>query len=786
MLFFDSISEILDDIIQSKMDISACRSLLDSLFPYRYHSVDSGCYDLRKEIIINSDGNYHITAYDLPYIDACQKLIKFYSNDSDAYPILFAMLDSVESKLDYYACSLIKIFSCAYKNPALVIFVSDERVAFGTVRSEAQIEDNFCLSDWFLPFDFDTKITFAEDAYTLSEVACWIKKNSLLEKTKRGCQKKKNKINKLASWNYDYNDFNLDYIYALYEIQGITGISTLRQRDEYYMTYNYENKDNQSDMIDEAEDDSMEYVFDDIASEISYVGNTTRFDELDDYSDNLEISEINAANVAEPDYSGSPDLLDYDEDIPEDVWNDPEKLLKYLETNKSDYTSHHEVKTAKKEKNVELHQTALDSLKGTEPVELPTIKPLSYDIDASQSTGIAMPGEKPHIEVNKVESIERSQIEKTSVEDIQKFDSAIDVFSSENPLADVIKDLETLVDDLFESSSLCNDVPVEETAENNMLEKSLLSDVLLDLETAVNDLFDDVQKAESTESLDNDNIDEETTTDEKQESEITTSDIPDEEQFASEAQALKLPSVNVSEEEPVCYEIPKNETAESGVTKQKTTSDIQGMISHFELISMVNVHSETVFRYIREKKIIPDRVIKNGARSVYYFTPKNVKELISKCDWHIISESNKRRIFLQMIDKMTMSFSYKPVFIKAFFATAKNGKSSMSKIVAYFHDFYEARRKSGLFVEKPNSIFSRPGYTDKDVKKLILVYPYKRFAEMQIFTYSKLLGTVSMDPNVWNSLHSSEIAEICQMCNEHIDTYYSRVTHGELAVKQPI
>jgi len=78
MLFFDSISEILDDIIQSKMDISACRSLFDSLLPYGYHSSDTGCYDLRKEIIINSDANYHITAYDLPYIDACEKLVKFF------------------------------------------------------------------------------------------------------------------------------------------------------------------------------------------------------------------------------------------------------------------------------------------------------------------------------------------------------------------------------------------------------------------------------------------------------------------------------------------------------------------------------------------------------------------------------------------------------------------------------------------------------------------------------------------------------------------------------------
>lgn len=805
MLFFDSISEILDDIIQSKMDVSACRSLLDSLLPYGYHSSDSGCYDLRKEIIINSDADYHITAYDLPYIDACEKLVKFYSNDSGAYPILFAMLDTVESKLDYYACSLIKVFSCAYENPALVIFVSDERVAFGTVRSEAQIEDNFCLSDWFLPSDFDTKITFVEDAYTLSEVAGWIKENSQLEKSKRGYKKKESKNDKLKSWNYDCYVFNLDYIYAMYEIEEITGVSTLRQRNEYYMSYDDENKDNCPDVTDEAECGSTEYTFDDIASEISYVGNTTHFDELDEYSDDLESSEINGTAIAESDYSDDLDLLDYDEDIPEDVLNDPEKLLKHLSNNKSSFVSKNERNSSRSVKNVEAQQLTLDSMEEKEQVNLPETKLVSYDIDIPQPAGIATLNKKPQIDVSKVEPIDCSWIEEPSFIDTHKTDSS-DELSGEKPFADVVQDLETLVGDLFEGASLGNEVSVEETAENDVSEERPLSDAVQDLETAINGLFDDEQETEPVVNYDDNGeahepetlasdmpeedpvvsevqeletipgniIEKESGTDETLEPEALTVDGTEEELATAKEQEPEILEGDVSGESSIADKIQNSETADIIITKKKISPEISGMISHFELISMVNVHSETVFRYIRDKKIIPDRVIKRGSRSVYYFTPENVKELISKCDWHIISESNKRRVFLQMIDRMTMSFSYKPVFIKAFFATAKNGKSSMSKIVAYFRNFYEARRKSGLFVEKPSSIFARCGYTDKDVKKLILVYPYKRFAEMQIFTYSKLFGTVSMDPNVWSSLHPSEIDEICQMCDEHIDTYYSR------------
>ncbi len=135
MLFYDDFSEIVDDIILSQMDIYACNSLLYFLFPYRYRLANTSGYDAMKEIVINGNGSYHITAYDIPYINACTKLVKFEPIDEVGYPILFAMLDNTMMGLDYSACALIKIFSCIYSQPPLMIFVSDESIAFGTVRS---------------------------------------------------------------------------------------------------------------------------------------------------------------------------------------------------------------------------------------------------------------------------------------------------------------------------------------------------------------------------------------------------------------------------------------------------------------------------------------------------------------------------------------------------------------------------------------------------------------------------------------------------------------------------
>ena len=296
------------------------------------------------------------------------------------------------------------------------------------------------------------------------------------------------------------------------------------------MSYDENNRDNRPDVTDEAECGSTEYTFDDIASEISYVGNTTHFDELDEYSDDLESSEINGTTMAESDYSDDFDLLNYDEDIPEDVLNDPEKLLKYLSSNKSGFVSKDERNSSQSVKDVEAQQITLDSMEENEPVNIQESKPVSYDIGIPQPAGIATVDKKPHIDVSNVEPIDCSWIEEPSVIDTHKTDSS-DELSGEKPLADVVQDLETLVGDLFEGASLANEVSVEETTENDVSEEKPLSDVVQDLETAINGLFDDEQEAEPVVNYDDNR---ETSIGEAHEPETLASDMPEEDPVVSE------------------------------------------------------------------------------------------------------------------------------------------------------------------------------------------------------------------------------------------------------------
>ena len=63
-------------------------------------------------------------------------------------------------------------------------------------------------------------------------------------------------------------------------------------------------------------------------------------------------------------------------------------------------------------------------------------------------------------------------------------------------------------------------------------------------------------------------------------------------------------------------------------------------------------------------------------------------------------------------------------------------------------------------MEKPNSLFARGGYTDKEAERNILANPFKRFEDMQMLRHTRTLGIVQVDESVWKKLTVGEKAEM--------------------------
>ena len=203
-----------------------------------------------------------------------------------------------------------------------------------------------------------------------------------------------------------------------------------------------------------------------------------------------------------------------------------------------------------------------------------------------------------------------------------------------------------------------------------------------------------------------------------------------------------------------------------------------GMISQMEFIRRVDVQSETIERYVRDGMILPDLVIPMSEhRSFKYFKEETLKAYAEQYGWELIDDSNRKDLFMDMIEKMTMDHSYKPVLLKAILTYADaNGRVKISDIVSYFRSFYESRRLAGLVVERGNSIFSKENYTDKQAERLILIYPYKRFENMNMMHHTKTLGVVEVDSTVWKKLTDAEKKWIDSICDEQLEKYYRRIS----------
>lgn len=204
--------------------------------------------------------------------------------------------------------------------------------------------------------------------------------------------------------------------------------------------------------------------------------------------------------------------------------------------------------------------------------------------------------------------------------------------------------------------------------------------------------------------------------------------------------------------------------------------EAEGMISQSEFVRRVDVQTETIERYVRESKLIPDLVVPMSEhRTFKYFKEETLEKYAQQYGWTLIDDSNRKDMFMDMIRQMDMSYSYKPVLIKAILLYAdERGRIKLEDIVSYFKTYYEGRRSAGLTVEKKNSIFAKGGYTDKEAERNILANPFKRFEDMQMLRHTKTLGIIQVDESVWKRLSKEEKAEIEKICDEKLKIYYQR------------
>ena len=81
-----------------------------------------------------------------------------------------------------------------------------------------------------------------------------------------------------------------------------------------------------------------------------------------------------------------------------------------------------------------------------------------------------------------------------------------------------------------------------------------------------------------------------------------------------------------------------------------------GMISQMEFVRRVDVQTETIERYVREGKLIPDLVVPMSEhRTFKYFKEESLEKYAKQYGWRLIDDSNRKDLFMEMIRQMDMA-----------------------------------------------------------------------------------------------------------------------------------
>lgn len=189
-----------------------------------------------------------------------------------------------------------------------------------------------------------------------------------------------------------------------------------------------------------------------------------------------------------------------------------------------------------------------------------------------------------------------------------------------------------------------------------------------------------------------------------------------------------------------------------------------------EFKALVTAQPETIDRYIRNGKIIPDI---DSSKS---FRIGTIKAYAQKFGWTIINDSNRKALFMQMVQQMDMSYSYKPVFLKVMLEHAsEDGTIALDQLVLRIMSFYSELITSGKTAEKANSVFASSTCTFEDAKKTILTYPYNRFHTMQVLAMDEEKTHIAFNSNLWVQLTDEDKTSIIELCDQNIITYYARI-----------
>ena len=183
-------------------------------------------------------------------------------------------------------------------------------------------------------------------------------------------------------------------------------------------------------------------------------------------------------------------------------------------------------------------------------------------------------------------------------------------------------------------------------------------------------------------------------------------------------------------------------------------------------------------RWVENETLRPDVSQRSGDRTIYYFRRDRIEQIRKSLNLETAPSSSDewKQEFLDFAKSRSLSRSYKPVMVKAFFKLAdREGKVIINDLVREFREYYIQQLNVGQPLEHDASLMANPTKaSDNAVKRLIITNPLERFLIKNFMEYFPDEGILQIAPQLWQVLRYYEVVDILKSVDEQIHYYVSR------------
>jgi len=214
-------------------------------------------------------------------------------------------------------------------------------------------------------------------------------------------------------------------------------------------------------------------------------------------------------------------------------------------------------------------------------------------------------------------------------------------------------------------------------------------------------------------------------------------------------------------------------------------------LSTEQLARELYVSTGSVKSWIRKKQIIPDVTLPFGKQFLFYFDPENVPKIRESKGLTIHDDSTNLNDFYEFLDKGDYTFSYKIVFLLAFFAlTDSQGVCKLDALTRKYTAFFKHRLDQHLPVDRKNCPYTLDFLNDPaKVQQSILANPFEKFERKRFMFHVKTdskdckehpeyrdLNSISFSHILWEKIRNHEkISEIEQHMQSDLEKYYQEL-----------